>query len=113
MTIRILDSPMPLTDIKRLAQETYGFMIKGCADIEKSRVAIGGDYHIESCEELTRTGSALENVWGFNVVFTDTGYGIEYDSLINIKPARGNRSRLVEDEAVCASIERSVTRMIV
>ena len=112
MTIRILTSPITLADIKQLAQETYGFMIKGSVDIATKRMAIGGNYHIESCEALTRSGSAHENIWGFNIIFTDTGYTLEYDSLINIKPAKPNRSRLVEDDAIRTNMQRIIASFI-
>jgi len=113
MTILIPDSPIRLADIKRLAEETYGFMIKGAVDIVANRVAIGGDYHIESSEALTRSGSTHADVWGFNIVFTDTGYTLEYDSLINIKPVLQNRSRLVEDDTVRAAMQDIITGLIV
>lgn len=112
MTIRIIVEPLPLPDIKTLAEETYGFMIKGAVDIVGERMAIGGDYHIESCEERTRSGSTHEDVWGFNIIFSDDGYVLEYDSLINIKPVKSNRSRLVEDEDIRVNMQKIVTSFI-
>ncbi len=112
MTIRVLTEPISLADIRHLAEETYSFMIKGAVDIATHRVAIGGDYHIESCEELVRGGSANEYVWGFNIVFNDGGYDIEYDSLINIKPAKSNRSRLVEDENVRTAMRKTISSFV-
>lgn len=101
MKIVILEKPMAVAEIKKLAEESYGFMIKGSVDIEKKQVALGGDYHIESCEALTGQGSAQQKVWGFNIRFEkDSETIIEFDSLINIKPALNNKSRLIEDEAV-------------
>ena len=100
-TIRIIEGTVPLAELKELANETYTTLIKGSVDIAQSRVAFGGDYHIESCEELTKTGSVHTDVWGFNVVFgKDNDYTVEYDSLINIKPALGNRSRIAESDSV-------------
>lgn len=112
MTVRVLTEPIPLADIRRLAEETYGFMIKGAVDIAIRRIAIGGDYHIESCEELVRHGSSHEDVWGFNIVFNDGGYDIEYDSLINIKPAKNNRSRFVEDEDIRSAMREIIGSVI-
>jgi Protein of unknown function (DUF5674) len=100
-TIKIIETKVTLAALADLAVETYTTMIKGAIDIEKKRVAFGGDYHIESCEELTRSGSSHTDVWGFNLVFGTVGtYELEYDSLINIKPLQGNRSRAVESAEV-------------
>ena len=112
--VRILTAPTTLSELADLAKETYIFMIKGAVDIVKERVAFGGDYHIESCEELTKTGSAYLDVWGCNLVFDENGsYTIEYDSLINIKPAAGNHSRIVDSIEYRDKIRDILQRYIV
>ena len=37
---------------------------------------------------------------------------IEYDSLINVRPSQGNRSREVEDEGLRAVIRAIVSRLV-
>ena len=65
-----------------MADFWYGTMIKGTVDIEGERVALGGDYHIESSEMLINTGSKFENVWGFNIRFEENPEGVlEFDSM--------------------------------
>jgi hypothetical protein len=98
MDIQILDHKICVEEIKRIAEFWYGTMIKGTVDIEGRRVAIGGDYHIESSELLTDTGSNFEDIWGFNIRFEETPEGdLEFDSMVNIKPNMGNRARNIED----------------
>ena len=84
-----------------MADFWYGTMIKGTVDIEGERVALGGDYHIESSEMLINTGSKFENVWGFNIRFEENPEGVlEFDSMVNIKPNLGNRSRSINNEEI-------------
>ena len=97
--IKILDHKIKTEEVKKLADFWYGSMIKGTVDIELERVALGGDYHIESSEILTGSGSKFEDVWGFNIRFEENKDGsLEFDSMVNIKPNFGNRSRGINSE---------------
>lgn len=99
--IKILENQISMDEVKKLAENWYGSMIKGAVDIVGGRVALGGDYHIEDSELLTSTGSKFENVWGFNIRFEENPDGVlEFDSMVNIKPNLGNRSRNIKDEEV-------------
>ena len=101
MQIKILENKISMDEVKELAGFWYGTMIKGAVDIDLGRVAIGGDYHIEDSEMLTANGSKFENVWGFNIRFEENPDGVlEFDSMVNIKPNLGNRSRSISDVEV-------------
>ena len=101
MATHILEKPISITDVRKIAEEDYGTMIKGTVDIFKNIVAIGGDYHMETCELLVEKGSNHNNVWGFNIRFDDGDEAsLEFDSLVNIKPALGNKSRSVENPEI-------------
>ncbi len=100
-SIKILENQISMDEVKKFAENWYGSMIKGAVDIVDGRVALGGDYHIEDSELLTATGSKFENVWGFNIRFEENPDGVlEFDSMVNIKPNLGNRSRNIKDEEV-------------
>lgn len=101
MEIKILDKKISIEEVKKLADFWYGTMIKGCVDEEKEFVALGGDYHIESSELLTASGSKFEDVWGFNIRFEEEPNGVlEFDSMVNIKPNSGNMSREIKNEEI-------------
>ncbi len=111
--IKILETKMSAPELKELAKSWHGILIKGSADIEKERVAIGGDYHIESCEVLTNSGSRFESVWGFNIRF-DRGDApvLEFDSMINLKPNQGNRAQQITDESIIQSATNVVKKFV-
>lgn len=113
MDITILDRKISIDEVKRIADFWYGTMIKGTVDIELGRVALGGDYHIESSEMLTKSGSKFEDVWGFNVRFEENPTGVlEFDSMVNIKPNLGNRSRSINSGEVMKKAKEVIYKFI-
>lgn len=113
MEIRVLEEPIGISAAREFSKYWYEEFLKGSVDIEKKRVAIGGEYHIESCELLVQGGSEHKNVWGFNIRFDDDGPHIEFDSMLNLKPALGNRTRTITDEAVIQKAEKIIRSWII
>ena len=70
-------------------------------DLERKVAAVGGELHADAEHLLLESGSRQENLWGANYY---PGRGpedcIEYTSLINIRPAQGNRSMLIADPEI-------------
>ncbi|MGH2760816.1 MAG: DUF5674 family protein, partial [Actinomycetota bacterium] len=63
---------------------------------------------------LLELGSAQADLWGINL-YPDQHPGedwIEFDSMINIRPARGNRSRSVEDPTAQRRIREVVAKLV-
>ena len=57
--------------------------------------------HADEEKFLLEHGSDQEDLWGINIFTEMEGHEmIEFDSLINIRPRTGNRSRGVEDPAI-------------
>jgi len=70
-------------------------------DIERGVAAVGGELHADAEALLLDAGSRQADLWGANY-FPGLGREqcIEYTSLINIRPAHGNRSMEIESQAV-------------
>jgi hypothetical protein len=85
----------------RLVRETFEVMVKYVADIERGVIAIGGELHADAEALLLEQGSHPTSVWGANYY---PGRGrhacIEFTSLINISPARGNPGMEVMDPTI-------------
>jgi hypothetical protein len=112
MEIKILDSRIDVEDLRDFSQTWYLDFLKGCVDLENRKVAVGGDYHIESCELLTSAGGKHTDIWGFNIRFLDNKkYLVEFDSLVNIKP-KINNGRMVNDlelqDKICELIKEYI-----
>lgn len=105
---------MTMDEVRKLAEAWYGTMIKGTVDTELEKVALGGDYHIESCEMLVRNGSKHENVWGFNIRFEENPDGVlEFHSMVNLKPAVGNKKQTIENQAIADRCEDIIRQWII
>lgn len=98
MNIKIVNDKITETELREIAKVFYVEMIKGVVDIEREIIVMGGEYHMDANTVLTDNGSKQQNIWGFNWYFDKTGdERIEYVSLINIRPAQGNKIMEVQD----------------
>ncbi len=88
-------------------------MVKGVVDVERGLLAIDADLHADLERMLLEDGSRQDDVWGINLWFEDDGEDfVEFDSMINVRPRQGNRSRSVEDPALCQQITEIVQKWI-
>lgn len=111
--IRIVREPLAGDALTPLMKEWHGTMVKGVADIERGILALGGEWHMDANVSLIADGSDQRNLWGFNVYPDERGdRAIEYISLINIRPAQGNRDMEIGDTAIRATLRGIVARLI-
>jgi hypothetical protein len=76
-------------------------------------MAIGGELHADEEAALLEDGSLQDDLWGINLYPAERGDDlIEFDSMINVRPSRGNRSRSVEDGALRERIRRIVADLV-
>jgi hypothetical protein len=64
---------------------------------------------------LLDAGSRQGDLWGINLYPAEFGTPafLEFDSMINLRPGQGNRTRSVDDPGVRAAIEELVDRVVV
>lgn len=97
----LLESPIDLAELRRLVASHFEDMVKYVVDVERGIAAVGGELHADEEALLLENGSRQENLWGANYYPGKGPDGcIEYTSLINIRPAQGNRSMVIGDEGV-------------
>ncbi len=113
MNIIIIKEPILSSDLEEIAKKQFGDFVKAVVDIEKKIMAIGGSLHADEEALLLEQGSAQENVWGINIYPEKSREEwIVFDSMINIRPSQGNRSRSVEDEDIQKKIIKIVNALI-
>jgi hypothetical protein len=95
------DERIPPAELRRLVDLFFEDMVKYVVDVARSVVAAGGEMHADGEQALLEDGSRQADLWGANYY---PGRGreecIEYTSLINIRPAQGNRSMEIQDPAL-------------
>ena len=110
---RIVRDRISRTDLARMAREQFGDWIKAVVDVSREVMAVGGDLHADDEAALLADGSRQWDLWGINLYPGETGSDwIEFDSMINLRPSQGNRSRGVDDEQVRARIREVVESLV-
>lgn len=100
-------------ELARITKENFETMVKIDVDVKRGVATIGGEWHSEGDEALSKDGSSREDVWGINFYpWNEPKNRIEYVSLINIKPAFGNRSMQVENKETREKIRAIVGKLI-
>lgn len=99
--MKIIEEPITRNELKAIAANTFGDMVKAVADINKGLLCIDAELHSDMEKSLIEQGSLQENLWGFNIYpDLEKDECIEFDSLINIRPWQNNRGRDIEDEGI-------------
>jgi hypothetical protein len=115
MTTATVSQPVSLEHVRQLARRRFGDMVKAVVDLRRGIMLLDADMHADQEAELLADGSAEEDLWGINLYPDAAGPDwLEFDSMINLRPSFGNRSRGVDDpstrEALAQLVERLVRR---
>ncbi len=114
--MRILKKPIKKQE---LVESSINFIddsaIKAVVDVERQVIAVDSPMHYDCEQLLLENGSKQENLWGINLYLDADSIDdlVEFDSMINLRPAQGNRSRNVEDPAIQAKIKEVVQKWLI
>ncbi|MEK7617933.1 MAG: DUF5674 family protein [Patescibacteria group bacterium] len=88
--------------------------VKAVVDVTKELIAYDAGMHFDLEQMLLEQGSRQEDLWGINLLKNMSGDDwIEFDSMINIRPAQNNRSRRVEDENARKTIVNIINKLFI
>jgi hypothetical protein len=112
--MHIVTGTLSLEDLKKMAAEGFGDLVKGVVDVDRKLIAVNAELHADLEALLLQDGSLQRNLWGINLYPEIPGDAwVEFDSMINVRPSQGNRSRGVESEAIRDKIIQIVNQRIV
>lgn len=103
-----------ITELKEMASKMYGSLVKAVVDIHKNILVVDAELHADQEKYLLEQGSVQKDLWGINLYPDEYGTEdfIEFDSMINIRPRQGNRSRDVEDAEIREQIINIVLQKV-
>jgi len=112
--MKLIDKTISKKELQKIAEKTFGDLVKAVVDIKKEIMVVGGELH--SDEEsilLEKHGSIQNDLWGINLypANADDKF-VEFDSIINIRPSINNRSRDINDPKIRKKIIDIVNRLI-
>jgi hypothetical protein len=107
------EHPITIDELRELARQRFGDMIKGVVDLRRGVLLLDADLHADQEAELLASGSAQADLWGINLYPEATGADwIEFDSTINLRPSFGNRSRGIDDAGTREAVAALVTGLV-
>lgn len=112
--LHIIESPITRAELRKIAEERFGDLVKGAVDIEKGIMVLGGELHIDEALKLVeKFQSKGGNIWGVNLYPEKSREDmVEFDSMINLKPDLGNRTRSIDDLQIQNKIRHIVDKLI-
>jgi hypothetical protein len=111
--IQIVKERILRSELERHAADLFGDLVKAVVDVHRGVMAIGGELHSDEEALLLEDGSRQEDLWGINIYPSLEGEEmIEFDSMINVRPRQGNRSRSVESPEIRSGIITLVHRLV-
>ena len=112
--MKIITQQVRLDELERMAAAMFGTMVKAVVDIDRELLAVDGELHSDLEALLIESGSKQQSLWGINLYPEITGDDfVEFDSMINMRPSQGNRSRGVESAQLRKTIIEIVSKKVV
>lgn len=108
----IIGKPITVAELRAMAAGMFGNLV---VDVERALMAVDAEMHADEEAALLGHGSRQADLWGINLHPDAFGRDdfIEFDSIINLRPSQGNRSRSVEDQELRARVTEIVGRLVV
>jgi len=111
--VKIIIDKIKISELKEMAKNKFGDFVKAVVDIEKGIMAVDAELHSDQEAILLENGSDQKNLWGVNLyVDLPKDQRVEFDSMINLRPTFGNRSRGVDDPGIQKKIIEVVNQLI-
>jgi hypothetical protein len=99
--MQIVQSKITLEELKHMSAKMYNSLVKAVVDIEKGIMVVDMEVDADGEMLMLEEGSRQEDLWGINVhPELEKDQMIEFDSMINIRPSQGNRSRGVDNKDI-------------
>ena len=111
--MKIIIATLLLSELKQMAAATFGNFVKAVVDVDREIIAVDAELHADLEALLLENGSKQKSLWGINFYPEIQGEDfVEFDSLINMRPSQGNRSRGIENEEMRKKIIAIVIKWV-
>jgi hypothetical protein len=107
------NTTIAIDELRSLVPGRFRDFVKGVVDLRRGVMLIDADMHADQEAELLAEGSAQRDLWGINLYpQLDGPDWLEFDSMINLRPSFGNRSRGVDDPATRDAISTLLATLV-
>jgi hypothetical protein len=107
--------PLSIDELRTMVPGRFRDFVKGVVDLRRGILLLDADMHADQEAALLSEGANQRDLWGINLYPQIDGPDwLEFDSMINLRPSSGNRSRGVDDpetrEAIASLVDSLVRR---
>ena len=113
--MRIVRENISIEELRKMSEKMFDGMVKAVVDVEKEIMAVDADFHADEEFLLLEEGSQQKHLWGINIhpELVGTEGWVEFDSMINLRPSDGNRSRGVDNPKTRELIIKIVNKLVI
>ena len=113
--MKIVNDRISVDELKKMSEKMFGDFVKAVVDIEKEIMVVDAGLHSDEEALLLENESKQENLWGINIYpesFENDDF-IEFDSMINLRPSWGNKTRSVDNPKDRKKIISIVSKLVI
>jgi hypothetical protein len=112
--MEIVRDNIALSKLQEMSKKMHRNIVKAVVDIKQEIMAVDVDLHVDAEAALLENESEQDNLWGINFHPSEFGKDgfVEFDSMINIRPSVGNRTRGVENVQIREKIKKIVAKLV-
>ena len=111
--MKLVDQKVTTAELKQMSEKMFGNLVKAVVDIEKKIMVVDAELHADEEAFLLENNSQQKDLWGINLYpeIQDENW-IEFDSMINLRPSQGNRTRGIDDTKIQKQIIEIVNTLV-
>lgn len=111
--MKIIIDRLTIDELKQMAEALFGNLVKAVVDVDRDLLAVDAELHSDLEALLLENGSKQKNLWGINLYPEMQGDDyVEFDSMINMRPSQGNKSRGIDSIEVRKKIVEIVAKRV-
>lgn len=112
--MKIINDKISIEEIKEMSTKMFESIVKAVVDIELEIMVVDAPFHSDEEALLLENESKQENLWGINLrpEYFGSDNFVVFDSMINIRPRQGNRSRGVDNPHIQKKIISIVKKLV-
>lgn len=112
--MQLVKDKISITELQKMSEKMFGNLVKAVIDIQQEAMVVDADLHSDQEYFLLENGSEQDHLWGINIFPNKFGTEdfVVFDSMINMRPSWGNRSRGVDDPKIQEKIKKIVSKKV-
>ena len=112
--MKIVKDKIEIAELREMTKRMYDNLVKAVVDIGKEIMAVDAEMHVDLEQFLIeKENSEPKNLWGINIHPDFEGEKfVEFDSMINLKPGLGNRTRGIDNAGTRDKIIKIIDKLV-